>query len=586
MYKTLLLSIFSLSLMCLNALQAQQDIDKEIQQTVDKAKQLKERLKNDPIKINGAISSELIYNYINGVPARRDPFSYRLSASLNIDILGVKVPLAANIANGRTIYNVNLPAYKIPSYALIGLSPSNKWGTLHLGNRSMTFSSYTLSGHSFYGIGAEVKPGNFYAAAMYGRLQRAVAADLNTLNNLEPAYNRFGWGTKLGYDNGKDNIYAVLFKAWDQRFSIPTPPDSISSVRPMDNVVISVMGKKHLTDRLYISTEYAYSALTTNSHADEIASNIGLLKRMGGLFTPRTSTDYHSAIKSNIGILTSSGNVQVNHEWVGPGYRTLGALFFNNDFENWTVSTMGSFLKKKITLTANFGIQRNNLSGESYNVSRRFIGMLNAAVIVNEQLNLNASYSNFQSTNKIRTSAVPFLQVDSLILSQVNQNASFSANYVQGEEKNKIWTLMLSYQKANSIQNEEVQENQNMTNYMGHLSYNYVFPETKLSLASSFLANYNNIPQAKVLSVSPSLSASCPFFEEKLKATSSIAYVLLSTNKQLNSNILTLRGNLQYQFLEKHQLGMNAALINRSSKQLGIESFTEFTGLINYNFRF
>ena len=74
MYKILLLSIFSLSLMCLNAVQAQQDIDKDIQQAVDKAKQLKERLKNDPIKINGAISSELIYNYINGVPARRDPF--------------------------------------------------------------------------------------------------------------------------------------------------------------------------------------------------------------------------------------------------------------------------------------------------------------------------------------------------------------------------------------------------------------------------------------------------------------------------------------------------------------------------------
>lgn len=547
---------------------------------------VKEKFEN-PVNISGGINATSNYNYVQGIPPRTDPFSYQLGANLKLDILGIAIPLNFNYSNGRAVYHYQLPSYELPSFALLGFSPSYKWATLHIGDRSMTFSPYTLAGHSFRGLGVELKPKNFRFQAMYGRLQRARAEDLNALQNIEAVYKRMGWGFRTGYDNGKDNIYATLFEAWDDPTSIPALQNPLS-VTPADNTVFSLTGKKHIGERITLAVDYARSGLTENRLSEQLQDRGGILQTFAGLFNPSSSTGYYNAIKTSLGFKVNFGELQFQHEWVDPGYRSLGALFFNNDFENWTIAPKLVLWDKKVMLSANVGVQRNNLKGNQTNTSRRLIASINANIKASEKLNINAAYSNFKNTNRLRATSVPFVQVDSIILSQVNQNASINCSYITGEEKNALFSLLLSYQNANSIENDVVIESQVVSTYTANLTHSYTFVDPKLVLSASFLAHYSKIPNISIFSLAPTLAASKAFLDNQLKLTLSNSYVIANTNGINSNNIITSQLSAKYQFFKKHSLDLSASIVNQNVKSelAATPNFTEMRGKLTYGFTF
>lgn len=564
----------------------------DVEQLLQKAKgfkKLKEQIKKDPIKLTGGFNARFDFNAITGIPRRTNPYNMLLSANFNLNILKhINIPFSLNYSNGRTVYQYRLPSYRLPQFALFGISPSYKWGTLHIGNRSLTFSPYTLSGHSFYGIGTELRPGNFRFSAMYGRLQRAVAEDLNSLQSIDPTYKRMGWGVKIGYDDGRDNIYLMVFRGWDDKNSIPPVQENLF-ITPADNMIVSFSGKKSFGKYFYFASEWAGSALTRDAFAPSIDSlDVGFLKSYGGLFNINNTSGFYNAFKNSIGLNLKFGNIQVNHEWVDPGYRTLGALFFNNDFENWTVSTKTDLLQRKVVLTANVGIQRNDLRGTEANNAKRFIGSLNATVSPTDRININASYSNFRTTNKMRAVTLPVVPIDSIILSQVSQNASLSGTYAAGEQKNSMYSALFSFSRSNSIENDEVRADQLTSNYLANLMHTYVFMDSKLTLSTSLMANYNNIPLLNILSLSPSFSLSKPFLEDKMKLTAATSFVNIATNGKFTNSIWSLQSNLQYTILKKHDFGLSISLVNRRVKNEspGAEGFTEFNGGLTYRWRF
>ena len=298
-------------------------------------------------------------------------------------------------------------------------------------------------------------------------------------------------------------------------------------------MIVSFSGKKSFGKLFYLESEWAGSAFTRNSFAAAVDSvDVGFLNSYGGLFDVNNTSGFHNAFKNSIGVNLSFGNLQINHEWVDPGYRTLGALFFNNDFENWTISTKTNLMEKKIILTANAGIQRNDLRKTEANNAKRFIGSLNATYTPTDRLNFNASYSNFRTTNKLRAVTLPVVPIDSIILSQVNQNASLSGTYAAGEQKNSMYSVLLSFNKSNSIENDVVQADQLTKNYLANLLHTYIFPASKLTISTSLMLNYNNIPLLDILSLSPSVSVGKPFFDDQMKLTASVSHVNVATNGQ------------------------------------------------------
>lgn len=564
------------------------DLEQVDDQVKERFSSLKERWKKDPLKIRGGINIFSGFNHISGIDRRRDPFIWRLSANLNFDFMGISAPFAANYSSGNTLYSFRFPAYKLPSYQFVGISPTYKWITLHFGTRSMNFSDYTLANHSFSGFGIELKPGRFRLSAMTGRLRRAVAEDLNSLQNFEPVYKRKAWGFKIGYEHKKDHIALILFSAEDDENSIPELTN-FSNITPMDNVILGLQGQKTF-GKTFFKFDFGRSAYSRNKTAPKVTpvAEAGWLRRIGGLHTARISSGYDDAFKIGTGLNLNFGTLEFNYERVGPAYRTLGALFFNNDFENFTVKLAGQFLDKKLSIQTNTGLQRNNLTGLKLQTNNRFVGSINTSYFPNQSWNYNLSYSNFQTTSKLSTVSIPFVQVDSIVLAQVSQQANFSVTHTTGKQSNAIWMLMGGYYTSNSIIDDEIQADQKTVNYQSSLHFTYLFPTSKWMVSTAILGNLGKLPGSDILTISPSFTVGKSFLNKKLKLNTTLAYLALYLNGTDTNNIFTSRLGINYQVTKKQKLGVGFQLANRQQKS-GLNNptgFTEANIRLNYGYRF
>ncbi len=546
---------------------------------------IRERIQSGEwIKLNGSVNAQGSFTAVSGIPPRTNPQTYRLSAAITFDILGIKAPFSASISNGNKVY-------KLPSYAFYGISPSYKWIKIHAGDRTMNFSPYTLSGHHFRGGGVELTPGKFRFSAMYGQLKRAVAEDLDNRQNLETAYKRTGWGIKTGYDDGSNHYLFVLFQAKDDSTSIPALTQLPVNLRPQENTVLGLQIKQTLGSVLSLEADYAFSGQTRNAASSLInEKSIGFLKKMGGLYKPKTSSGYYHAMNTKLNVRTKFGTLNFKYERIDPYFRSLGTLFFANDRENFTAGVNTSLLKKKITLSANAGVEHNNLSAQDDNTNNRFIGMLQASIKAGEKLGVNLSYSNTSATNRLRAVGVPFVQVDSIILVQTNQSANVNViyNIAASKERKSILMGNLSYQNANSIVNDEVQEDQNTTFVTGQVSYVFGLESDGIEMTTSLLVNSGQFSAATLLTIAPSFSIQKSFLADKIQTGLVAAYSNVLTNGAISNKVFSLTGHGDYTLLERHRISLVFRYVNNqtSQSQSAYPIFSEFSGTLKYGFRF
>lgn len=116
---------------------------------------LKEQFnKKNLFKINGGLSANNVF--YKGNNSNRQPFMWVISGNVNMSIFNqVNLPFSCNFNNMGNGYNYPT----LPNR--LSIHPSYKWVTAHVGDVSMSFSPYTLSGHQFTGAGFELKPENF-----------------------------------------------------------------------------------------------------------------------------------------------------------------------------------------------------------------------------------------------------------------------------------------------------------------------------------------------------------------------------------------------------------------------------------------
>jgi len=158
-----------------------------------------EKIKSSPLKVNGTVSANSVF-YNSNQRDSRAPFTYFLQGNLNIGWLTFKMPLTYSISNQGTQSGYELPTpYK---FNRLSLSPKYKWIQGHIGDVSLTFSPYTLSGHQFTGGGLELTPkGPFSISLLAGRFLQAIEDDGQ--DTTIPSFRRMGYGTKLGFKQDK-----------------------------------------------------------------------------------------------------------------------------------------------------------------------------------------------------------------------------------------------------------------------------------------------------------------------------------------------------------------------------------------------
>lgn len=540
-----------------------------------------------PMRVSGGINVNQIFYGISGQESRRDPYTYYVSGNLNLDIYGLSLPFSYSFSNQNSTFQQPFNQYS--------LHPSYKWISGHLGYTSMTFSPYSLNGHLFLGAGLDLQPTDkIRISLMYGRLQRAVEPDTTEAANI-PAFRRMGYGIKAIYGTNADNIGITLFRAKDDESSLPYVPED-EGVLPEENLVLGLSGSKSLFDKFILKAELATTAITRDIRAEEYKSsdNSNPLSKVSGVYTPRTSSSYYNAFNSSFSYQAGKYSLGISYERIDPGYRTLGAYYFNNDLESIALNAATSIFNGKVNLAADVGTQRDNLDGEKISEMSRLTSAFNVTYTPNDRLNMGLSYSNFKSFTNIRSQFVqineltPYDNLDTLNYRQISQSTSVNANYVfnsKSEVKSAL-NVNFTYQTSDDEQGG-VEQPTGADFYNINTAYSLNFPSQKTVLAVAFNANHNNVAQMSTKTFGPTANLTKSLLQQKLRASLSASWNNSYTNGDQVSQVMNIRAGGSYTLKKSHSFNLSVVGIKRMKKaETGSSGFTEFTATVGYNYNF
>ena len=299
-------------------------------------------LKNTkPFAVNCSLGLNTAFYNASGIPDRQTPFAFGLNANATLTVYGISMPFSF-------IWYSNEKAGFHQPFNQFGISPTYKWLTLHLGYRNVSFSEFTLNGHTFLGAGLEARPGKFRLAAVYGKFNETSQYDLLMADSI-PKLTRLGWAGKIGYGTEKTFVDVSMLRIGDNKKNF-VPSDNPEYPVPAQNIALGLTSRISITSKLIFSVDGSVSFLTPNSTlgtSDTI--NDRLMLYASNLISINETSQRFSAVKTSLSY-NFSRNVSsaIEYRRIDPGYQSMGSYFFNNDLEQVTFNQTFSFLENKI----------------------------------------------------------------------------------------------------------------------------------------------------------------------------------------------------------------------------------------------
>lgn len=536
-------------------------------------------IKDQSLSITGGLRLGVNSYGASGIAPRRDAFQWNANASLTLGFLGISAPF--NFAFSDKNQNFNLP-----SYTFAGISPTYKWLTLHGGDRSLSFSRYTMDGITFRGGGAEIRPGKFYAGGFFGQLNRALLNDLNAVGNLNGFYQRKAYGGKVGFEGEKGSIGLVLFSATDDEGDNPQTGEN-QVVTPLDNKVVSIVGRRQLGKRLTFSFEAAHSITNEDKTAPQIDPNErGITNELFGLFNPNQSVSSGQAYHLDAFYNLDKMGLRAGYERVQRGFKTLGALFFNNDSERITAGANRSFMENKLSISVNGGLERTNLEAIEGETTDRLVASVTANYQPSSKWLFNTGYNNFRNDTKLRGRADPNNPIDSIFLAQVTESVNGMILRQLGKETSpSTISLVANYQQANSIINETVNPDNNTR--FTNLALNFASGTPSFQYFLGAAANFTSLGDIRTRALSPTAGLTKTFWNNALSTQlrSSLSFVS-SPSGDMDNNVFNLSLGLNYRLKNSHSLNISGVHLNRFGAIQDSRNFREYYGTIGYSYRF
>ena len=532
-----------------------------------------------PFQINGGLNLANNFYYSDGIQPRRDALLWRANANLNLSFAGINAPFSFAFSDANQQFN-------LPAYAFVGISPNYKWATAHLGDRNLNFSKYTLNTINFRGAGVELRPGKFYVAGMYGRLTRAVVEDFLSQQDLDPAFRRVGYGAVAGIADKGYDYKVIFFGAHDDPLSIPDPTQKL--VLPSSNRVLSFQGSQRIFTKVQAEFEVARSGFNQDVRMEDLlVDGKGIANTVLGTFRPNASAILGNAIRTKLNYFGKGLGVNVGYERIDPGFRTMGALFFLSDVEYYTAGFNKSFLKNTLSIFTNAGVERTNITDFRNDGAQRFVGAFTVNYAPSRRWGINANYSNFQNTAKLRAFSEPGALVDSIILAQTTQTLSLSATYQLSTSSSQHSSLIfsLSRQEAQSIVNDVIQEGNQTTFLNGSLMYALSQPATFLRFHGGLNINHTMIAEFDTWTVSPTIGVNKGVLNNALQIHIRTAYNYLLIDQDERSSIFNIGTGLLYNMNPTNSFSFQITWINRSAST-ALSGFRELFGQVAYVHRF
>jgi len=393
------------------------------------AQETKKKVADSPIKFSGGLSlSSNLYSNGGVGEQRQSPYSYAISGSPTLTIYKVSIPFSFTYSDQKFSYGKAFNTY--------GISPRYKWARLHLGYRSMKFSSYTLGGRQFLGAGIELTPGKFHFGALYGRLDNffAIKHNLSIGASSIDTYKRNIYGFKIGVGRSSGFDFIVLKVKDDIDSSIPKIGDN-KRLLPQDNFVLGLNIKALLFKKFSLKFESGASLHTRDMRStieiDSTDSYYNIFSKLNKVIKPNVSTRWGYAGKLEMNLNLNAFNIGLTYQRVDPNFKSLGVYYMTTDFENYTANIGFKIFKNKLGFKLKGGFQKNNLSLLRRATSLRKIGSAQINYSNSKGFNINFNYNNIQSDQR-----AGYVELeDSLRLILSNSNTSLSSGY---SWKNKV----------------------------------------------------------------------------------------------------------------------------------------------------
>lgn len=536
-----------------------------------------------PIVFNGGLQARSMFYNASGIDNRQDPFRYILEGNATANVYGWSIPFSFT-------YSQQDKSFRQP-FNKFGMSPAYKWITLHGGYRNLTFSPYTLAGHTILGVGIELNPGKFRTAFIYGKLNRATVIDTTTMALVPFSFSRKGFAAKIGYGT-RDNYFDLSFlKAQDDSTTAPMQfvADSIN-VLAAGNTVLGYKTHFLIQKKLFVESDGAVSLYTRdiNSPLQLDSFDNALLDKLKGTFKLNGTSQLLTALSVGLGYKERYYSLKINYRRVDPNFQTMGAYYFSNDLEAYTFNPTFSLPSGKLRGNVNIGIQRDNIKQQKQATNKRFIGTANIAAQFTERLGLDFNYSNFSNNQTPKTLSF----ADSLKIVQTTQVFSIMPRYLIALP-NITHMFMLSANLSgmkdfnsyfgNGAEQRNIYTNQYLFNY------SVSFPAKRLSLFSNL--NYTELDRgiAKDIYQGVSIGGNHTMLDNKLQFGFNSSVMQGKSEATGKSMIINVSTNSIYRITNRHSLSFQLFVTNNNPGTAIIETnpqFTETRGELAYQFTF
>jgi len=518
---------------------------------------------------NGGIRTGFAFYKNNNGSDLTSPLSYYISGSANVKIGSIDLPFSITYRDHN--YSFSRP------YIHMGVSPTFKSTTFHIGYRNMTFSPYTLSGITFLGAGFESNPGKLRLAGMYGRFQNPYAQRDTIVFGSEqiPTYNRKGYAGKIGYGSNKNHVDLIYFRAYDDINSIDTElQPSAYDLRPQDNVGIGLNVQFRLSKRVDFKINSAASIFTNDANFDKITLDEEWEKKLNSFFNLNGSTRVSYAGDASININFNKYRTSFKYKRIAPFFNSLGSYFLQNDIEEYTFQLSG-MISKPLRFNSTVGIQRNNLDNRRSAKMNRLIVSANIRYNPKGPFNASVQYNNFDITNQ----PTVIEENDSLKLVRVMRQIRVSPSYrIKGKNMDHNIGLAISRRGVSTtiFNTDRVTGN----NYIA-LRYNTKYKPLNISFGGNLSYNKSELISSNRGRLGGNLNSRKQFMNKKLNLGINLGYYENSIDGKKEGNTLRSMLTSSYQIRKKQRINISVGYSSRSSS-IG-NKFNNIRGRVDYS---
>ncbi len=545
-----------------------------------------EQLKDQkPYQLNGSIALGGSFYQARDISARRQPFNWYLSGSPVLSVYGITIPFSLVISDQDRRFSQPFNQY--------GVSPYYKWITVHAGYRNLRFSEFTMNAVNFLGGGLELKPGKWRVGLMYGRLNRAVAEDsimgASQYGYIRPVYRRMGYAAKLGYGTSAKYVDLLVFKAKDDTNSI-APVSLASQVEPEENLAVGIKSQLgFLKNRLMVDLDAGASFLTRDLRKGSLldSANNPSLRTISKYISVNGSSGFFTGLQTSVGYHAGFAQIKAVYRRVDPGYRSLGAYFFQNDIEQITINSSFQVWQNKLAFNLSYGHSSDNLNKKRFATTNRQVYSANVNWLASSKVNVNLDYSNFGISQQ---KGIGDLFNDTTAMSVINSNVGLALTYkpLQSEVQSHQFSFSSYLQSTNDL-NRFTEEFSEAKTWISSLSYQWSLVPQKLNATASLSYNKTDLIDREIVNISPSIYISKLFLKDKLRATLSENLQIRESNREQDGYTSTTALTLAYRWKRHTFSYMGSYLANQykaTSMGYGISEFSEMRSNLSYSISF